>query len=223
MAVVSSCHFDAGGVRFLTSPTVTTIGFDGPGPVTAAGAVRCIQASGLKHLNVLDLCCGVGVIGVLMAKALGPDIIRSVTFSDINVFNIEYARVNVAANIKDRPTRCAVSDGLSGLHDRYDLIVSNPPHNPVRPARYEVGGLDGPTASAVGGYDPDWQLHRHVWRDCREYLSPNCGKIWILENGLHADGALAAWETVKTESHLVYMGRDVDTTDSAYCWLRWAI
>lgn len=117
---MTATTFDVEGCTFLTVPGA--IGFDGPGPIAAAGAARRIRECGLTKLHVLDLCCGVG------------------------------ARLNYERLTGRKPRQCYVSDGLYGVraaapvndgwteNDYFDLIVSNPPHNPQWPVQYASDG-----------------------------------------------------------------------------------
>ena len=82
----------------------------------------------LEHLDVprgasvLDLGCGVGVIGIVAAQ-LGAG---SITMTDANLLAVEAAARNASA--LGIPARVLASDVYDHLGDtRFDLIVSNPP------------------------------------------------------------------------------------------------
>jgi 16S rRNA (guanine1207-N2)-methyltransferase len=82
----------------------------------------------LEHLSipagadVLDLGCGVGVIG-FVASRLGAG---SITMTDANLLAIQAAQHN--ADALGIPARVLASDVYAHLDDaRFDLIVSNPP------------------------------------------------------------------------------------------------
>ena len=72
--------------------------------------------------SLLDLGCGLGVIG-LLAKKYHPGL--DVTLSDVNERAVGLARVNSAAWEQDN--RTVVSDGFSEIHELFDCIVTNPP------------------------------------------------------------------------------------------------
>ena len=73
--------------------------------------------------DFLDLGCGWGAVGIVVAKAF-PD--SRVTMSDINSRAVEYAekncRVNNVAN-----ARVVRSDGLADVEGGFDTIAVNPP------------------------------------------------------------------------------------------------
>lgn len=168
-------EFRIDGVSFFKGPHA--IGYASNGPSTADGAVRRIQARGMSNLSVLDICCGVGVIGLLMWKQLGPEVIRKLTLADINIFNLLSAKEAIRANgWSEAPIVTALSDGVMQLPwmRQFDLIVSNPPHVPQ-----EFDALD---PSSLATYDREWYFHRNFYKCAHEVLVPG-GQIWMLENG----------------------------------------
>jgi ribosomal protein L3 glutamine methyltransferase len=75
--------------------------------------------------RVLDLCTGNGSLAVLAAMAY-PDV--TVDGADISPDALAVARINVDQHgLQDRITLLQ-SDGLSGVHGPYDLILCNPPY-----------------------------------------------------------------------------------------------
>lgn len=75
--------------------------------------------------NVLDLGCGYGAIGIVLARQ-HPDLV--VTMVDVDARATAAAEKNVAINHVTRNARVFLSDGLRQLHGaRFDLIVSHFP------------------------------------------------------------------------------------------------
>lgn len=72
--------------------------------------------------NVLDLGCGIGVIGILLKK-YHPDI--SLTLVDINENAVELAKEN--SELYKQDNKSVASNGLEKVNDKFDLIVFNPP------------------------------------------------------------------------------------------------
>lgn len=75
--------------------------------------------------EVLDLCSGSGVLGIVAARAGA----RSVTVADISRRALANARVNAALNrVSLTSRRGDLFDAVDGR--RFDLIVTNPPYLP---------------------------------------------------------------------------------------------
>ena len=83
-------------------------------------------------VEVLDLCCGCGVIGLTVAVEL-PDV--RVTLSDISPVAVEYCARNALAllvnNRVDIERMDALADPPTEWLDRFRYVVANPPYIPV--------------------------------------------------------------------------------------------
>lgn len=84
--------------------------------------------------KVLDVGCGVGVIGLALAKA-NPQM--QVEMIDVNLRAIELANLN-ALNNKINNAIAYESDLLSNVKSKFDLIISNPP---IRAGKQIVHGI----------------------------------------------------------------------------------
>ncbi|MFC2821252.1 MAG: peptide chain release factor N(5)-glutamine methyltransferase [Spirochaetales bacterium] len=84
------------------------------------------------EINILDLCCGSGCIGISAAKALVKNFKRiSLTLSDISDGALEVCRENIKSlitesNIKAEIVKSSLFDSLAGRS--FDAILSNPPY-----------------------------------------------------------------------------------------------
>lgn len=198
--------FQHNGLTFTYGPHA--VGDTANGRSTAAGAARRIIQRDLKSLRVLDVCCGIGMVGMLLKQAVW-DRIQSLTLSDINVFNLDAVRRNLKANGMEGEV--LLSDGIRHIPARqqFDLIVSNPPHFPQDSWQYDVL-----TPSILGGHDDEWRFHRHFYANCRGVLSER-GEVWFLENG-----NASSVDTFKSmiESGLEYVGSEQEPSDPAYYW-----
>jgi 23S rRNA (guanine1835-N2)-methyltransferase len=73
---------------------------------------------------VADLCCGTGVLG-LVVQRLQPT--AEVHYFDESYQAVFAARTNVAANAPNSASTFHVADGFGGIEARFDLVVCNPP------------------------------------------------------------------------------------------------
>lgn len=77
----------------------------------------------INNLNVLDLGCGYGVIGIIL-KTIQNNI--NIYFSDINTRSLELSIENLKLNnISDY--KIYKSDLFENISENFDLIISNPP------------------------------------------------------------------------------------------------
>ena len=134
-----------GGVRFAVSP----------GVMIPRSPIAAVLADGLAPWfddvprRILDLCCGVGALGILAALAF-PD--ARVDLADDDPSALRTAAENIRNNGLGERVDVVASDLYGGLVGRrYDLIVCNPPYVPTAEldaAPAEFGheprhGLDG--------------------------------------------------------------------------------
>lgn len=99
----------------------------------------------LLHGRVLDMGCGWGAIGVLLAR-LCPD--AQITMADINERAVALAARNARQNGAIAET--LVSDGYENIAPAFDAIVTNPPIRAGKQTVYRI--LDGAkTRLAPGG------------------------------------------------------------------------
>lgn len=132
--------------------------------------------------RVLDLCTGNGSLAILAALAW-PEV--SVDAADISPDALAVAAINVAKHgLQDR-VRLLESDGWQHIHERYDLIVCNPPYvcrasMDNLPAEYQAEptiSLDGGLAGGHDGMD----FVRHVLDHVLEHLNEH--GVLLLEIG----------------------------------------
>jgi len=109
-----SCHF-------VSRPGVFGYGFcdDGARALTEAMELEPGQ-------RVLDLGCGVGVIGVLAAQRIGPE--GLVTFADSNCRAIALAEINAKANGVARFEAIASHTLTDWPNATFDAVLANPPY-----------------------------------------------------------------------------------------------
>lgn len=76
---------------------------------------------GRKNVTVLDVGCGYGIIGILLAKYMGT----SSTLIDVNKRAVHLTNMNIKNTGVDAKT--FESDIYSSVEDTYDVIITNPP------------------------------------------------------------------------------------------------
>lgn len=94
--------------------------------------------------TAVDLGCGTGAGGILVARLLGKGKRTRVLFTDINEQALRYARINaVSAGLANFD--CVKSDLLNEVREPIDLIVANPPYllDPQQRAYRHGGGSLG--------------------------------------------------------------------------------
>lgn len=94
--------------------------------VTNSAYILALQAFGDKVLNVADICCGSGCMGISLAKKLK---VRYLFESDISSDAIEVAKINAKRN--DVIANFFVGnccDELVKAGAKVDLLVANPPY-----------------------------------------------------------------------------------------------
>jgi methylase of polypeptide subunit release factors len=196
-----------------------SVGHEPQGELTGRGAVRLIRERGLRNLSILDMCCGVGVIGLTIFSELrNTPNLDKVSFADINIFNITSLERTLKANdlqpLVGSQLEYWLSDSLKNVPSgkQFDLIVSNPPHffaedrtaKPLVPSRLAM-------------YDADWAFHKSFYRDCHNYLTPR-GEIWFLENG-DAVKAADLLPFINANPNLKYTGEAVEPGDPTFFWM----
>ncbi len=87
-------------------------------------AARDLRDRGIKRGRLLDLGCGIGVIGIALKRLITP---FELTLVDVNQRALELSEENLVAN-QIRYARVLESDGFLGLvGETFDVIVTNPP------------------------------------------------------------------------------------------------
>lgn len=176
--------------------------------------LRHIKIKKHKIKNALDLCCGSGVISIVLALEL-----------KIEVHAVDCSENAIAVTMKNCRRHCVDklvmpirSDLLNGLGGKkFSLIVSNPPYI-IRDEIYDM--LDSevvdfePHLALDGGYD-GLDLIRRIADDILQYLAPN--GIFFMEFGadqgdivetLFSSATIAGRFFEDVEIYKDYNGRD---------------
>lgn len=108
-------------MKFKTSDEVFSPKNVDKGTLAMLSVVECDDSD-----KVLDLGCGYGIVGVFLAKVIGP---TNVVMTDIDERAIELSRENIALN-DVQGIRLYQSDGFKNISENdFTVILSNPPYH----------------------------------------------------------------------------------------------
>jgi len=86
--------------------------------------------------RTLDLGCGYGCIGIVLAKIYGKNI--DVTMSDVNERALDLAAKNAVQNSVIDSVKIIKSDGFKNIPGKFDNIILNPPIHAGKPVIYNI-------------------------------------------------------------------------------------
>lgn len=144
--------------------------------------------------RLYEFCAGPGYIGFAL---LARDLCDHLVLSDVNPQALDMARETVRLNDLGDKVTIYESDGLNDIpaDERWDLVISNPPHYPFQVKDEPSLILD----------DPDWQMHRDFFGRVGAFLAPGAS-VLFLENSegappedfmpMLADGGLSLVRTL---------------------------
>ena len=128
-----------------------------------------IRKNNLTNIKILDLCTGSGIIGITLKKELeefGVEII----VSDISSRALTVAKENASSLEAD--ISFVESDLFSNIHDKFDIIVSNPPyiaHDDKKTIKENVLNYDPHLALFAG--EEGMYFYRNIIEKSRPYLN----------------------------------------------------
>jgi methylase of polypeptide subunit release factors len=143
---------------------------DGGGSAFGQDFIRLFRVRSLpRQQRLFEWCAGPGFIGFSL---LAHGFCEMLCLADINPEAVRAARATVRRNRLTDRVAVYRSDNLADIppDERWNLIVSNPPHFD-----------DAAFAAEIRAYDGDWRLHRAFFRDVTRFLAPN-GVIVLQEN-----------------------------------------
>lgn len=216
---IKNNRFTIGGIKYQVDPF--SVGQTPQGEMTAKGAIHMIRERQLNGLKILDVCCGVGIVGLtIFVNLRKEEIIKEAAFVDINIFNLnslhKSLRINQMENLIGDQIRTYLSDGLDHIpqDERFDLIISNPPHYFAKDRIKDKKSL---SPGRLGTFDAGWDFHRSFYKRCHHYLSEK-GEVWFLENSAAADEK-DFLPFIEANDQLTYMRKVEESLDPRFFWM----
>jgi len=115
-------------IRGIHVELISSSGVFSKSQVDEGSALLVESAIFNQDSEVLDLGCGYGPVGIILAKAF-PD--AKFILSDVNERAVELAKINIRRDrIKNAKAR--VSDGFKAIEESFDAILLNPPQTAGR-------------------------------------------------------------------------------------------
>lgn len=126
-----------------------------------------------KVNHIFEYCAGPGFIGFSL---FAHHLCEKLTLADINADAIKCIEETIRNNKLQDKVFVYLSDCLDGIpeSEKWDLIVSNPPHWPSTEEKYQEN---------IRYYDPNFIIHEKFYRDIHKFLNQN-GSILFQENKL---------------------------------------
>jgi ribosomal protein L3 glutamine methyltransferase len=128
--------------------------------------------------RVLDLCTGNGSLAVLAAQRWPA---AAVDASDLSHDALKLARVNIDRHDLGERIALHECDGFGALHDRYDLILCNPPYVNARSMATLPPEYRAEPAVALAGGDDGMDFIRQLLAAAAAHLLPQ--GVLVLEIG----------------------------------------
>lgn len=135
---------------------------------------------GSKTIEVADVCCGSGIIGVSLAKNLS---VSNVYFSDISKDAIDVAKTNCRR--LDSSVKFYVADALDALIKKgikVDVLISNPPYV-LRDEFVDDSVIENEPLLAIFTTD-DFPVYKRMLMDMYKIRKPNF--LAIFEIGIYS-------------------------------------
>lgn len=146
---------------------------DGGGMTFGRQFLKVVQDR-LGHVgHLFEYCAGPGFIGF---ELLASGLCDRLTLADVNPAAVQCCQKTVRDNGLEDRVSVYLSDCLDDIpsSERWDLVVSNPPHWP---------GTDSEYADNRRLIDPGFIIHRKFYRNIHRFLAPD-GSIIFQENGI---------------------------------------
>ena len=174
---------------------------DGEGTTVGQDFPRVLNEMGINRVeNLFEFCAGPGYIGFML---LANGYCKNLTLADINPEAVQAQFRTIEYNGLGCLVSTYVSDVFSDIPEteKWDLVVSNPPHFlprwegevPVDP-RDEVAMAKVTNhfeqASRLKARDPDWSIHRRFYAGIKNHMKQG-GLVVMQENSKPFNNGMA--------------------------------
>jgi hypothetical protein len=172
----------SGGIK-VTFPTH----LDGGGREMVSDLVTAICASGKSYYNrAFEWCAGFGVLGY---ELLGLHLTKSLVFSDYYDIAIRHCVDTANSNGLSSKVTGYVTPCIGNIpeHEKWDLVVSNPPHSEEASGFFDHMRNDPERShqfienSARLVVDENWGIHKEFYANIRKHLSDDAD-LYIIES-----------------------------------------
>ncbi len=134
-----------------------------------------------ENYRVLDLCTGSGCIGIslaLLKPALKVDLV------DISPLALEVAQINIEKFALSERVKSIQSDLFENVHDKYDLIITNPPYVSAREYQASPAEFKNEPKLALEAGKTGLDIVNKIITQAKSHLNPN--GVLIAEVGFTA-------------------------------------
>ena len=126
--------------------------------------IKYVQKYFDSSVRIVDLGCGSGCISVTLSKELGI----TVDAVDISSDALEVARENCVKN--NASVNFYLGNMLEPLHDKYDIIISNPPYISYDEEIDEIVRNNEPSLALYADND-GLCFYEEILKNCKNYLN----------------------------------------------------
>lgn len=121
-----------------------------------------------EPVDIIDLGCGTGAIGISLEKKVSTKSVDLVDISDeaLEVTHINCGKLNSSANI-------IKSNFFSNIDKKYDVIISNPPYIELNEEIEDIVKNNEPHLALYGGED-GLDCYREILKNAKEHMKERC-------------------------------------------------
>lgn len=121
-----------------------------------------------KPIDIIDLGCGSGVIGLTLEKKVSTNSVDLIDISKkaLEVTNKNCGKLNSKANIIE-------SDMFSNVEKKYDVIISNPPYIKTNEEIEEIVKENEPSIALYAGED-GLDCYKKILKDIKKHMKAKC-------------------------------------------------
>ena len=155
-------NVDFYGYNFLVNKNVLIPRFETEELVDRT--IKYVQKYFDSSVKIVDLGCGSGCISITLSKELGI----TVDAVDISSDALDVARENCVKN--NASVNFYLGNMLKPLHDKYDVIISNPPYISYDEEIDEIVKKNEPSLALYADNDGLY-FYEEILKNCKKYLN----------------------------------------------------